>query len=115
MYFHGAAEFAMLQHDAHQRLHCWEMLGRAQYQQNKIEPTLKTLSNGAIVAGKLKMQEHYQTFVRLLTNHYQKQKDDRGLREAMNKIQEAIAAHEKQESAQSSVAAPAGRRSNGVS
>lgn len=109
VYFHGAAEFAMLQRDPQQRLHCWEMLGRAQYQQNKVEPALKTLSNGAIVAGKLKMQEPYQAFVRLISGHYQKQKDERGQREALNKIQQAIAAHEQEEAARNKPPAPAGR------
>jgi tetratricopeptide (TPR) repeat protein len=114
VYFQGAAEFALLQRDPQQRLHCWEMMGWAQYQQNKIEPALKTLSNGAIVAGKLKMQGPYEKFVHLINGHYEKQKDERGQRDAIIKIQEAIAAHEKEEAARKA-AAPAGRRPDGVS
>jgi len=64
VYFNGAAEFALLQHDPQQRLHCWEMMGRAQYQQNKIEPALKTrngvgnLACGVLARSRPKSQSH---------------------------------------------------------
>jgi tetratricopeptide (TPR) repeat protein len=114
VFLSGAADFAMLQRDPNQRLHCWDSVGLAQYQQHKTEPALKTWSNGAIVAGKLKLQEHYQTFTRRLNAHYQERKDERGLREAMNRIREAISAPESTGSDRGQET-QTGRRPDGVS
>jgi tetratricopeptide (TPR) repeat protein len=118
VFLSGAADFAMLLRDPDQRLRCWDTLGLAQYQQRKIDPALKTWSNGAIVAGKLKLQEQQQAFVRRLNSHYQQQKDEPGLRNALSRIREAISAHENAASAppaQPQAAAQTARRPDGIS
>jgi tetratricopeptide (TPR) repeat protein len=115
VYLNGAAEFALLLRDPGQRLRCWDTLGLAQYQQRKTEPALKTWSNGAIVAGKLKLQDQQQTFIRRLASHYEQQKDESGLRQTMNHIREKISAPENQVPAPASGTAQTARRPDGLS
>jgi tetratricopeptide (TPR) repeat protein len=94
VYLHGAGEFAFLMRDPELRLRSWKKLGEAQYQQAKIEDALKTWSNGAIVAGRLKRDEDHQDFVQRLRTHYTRQRDENVWQTALKQIQDGIAAGE---------------------
>jgi tetratricopeptide (TPR) repeat protein len=94
VYLHGAGEFAFLMRDPELRLRSWKKLGEAQYEQAKIDDALKTWSNGAIVAGRLRRDAHQQDFVQRLQDHYARRRDENGWQTALKHIQDGIAAAE---------------------
>jgi tetratricopeptide (TPR) repeat protein len=91
VYLQGAGNFAFLMHDPELRLRSWKKLGESQYRQNKIEAALNTWRNGAIVAGKLQREDDHKEFLRLMYEHYLRQRDENGFRVALAGIREKIA------------------------
>jgi len=111
VFLHGAGEFAYFLHDPVQRLRCWKLVGEAQYQQAKTEAALKTWQNGAIVAGKLHMDMDHKDFVNCLRDHYERKRDENGLRTTLKQVQDGISAQDqKSGAAQSNAEIREGRR-----
>ena len=92
VYYKGAADFAYVLRDPEHRLHCWHKLGEAQYQQGKSDEAMHTWSDGAIVAGKLDLDDDYQAFISRLRAHYAQQDDHDGLSATMAHIETSVAA-----------------------
>jgi hypothetical protein len=94
VFLQGAADFALFLHDPDQRLKYLKLTGEAQYRQAKITPALKTWYAGAIVAGKLRRDDDYRVFVKLLESHYATLSAPQDFARVMDRVAREIASHD---------------------